>query len=140
MKWACNQCCLAACKRFPKKSLENPNLHLMTTFSPFLVTLCYPIKLFFCFFEVPQVPHGTCSLKRKPISKKSVKPRVTFSWFKASFLDHQKSGNFCGSMNGISAKLSFPKGFLDSIQDIASRFLFFCRDLMSHGSQCQCIN
>ena len=71
---ACNQCCLA--KDFQaKKGLKTQIFISWRLFSPSSYT--------FLLFEVPYFAHGT---KRKPITKKSVKPRVTFSCFKASFL------------------------------------------------------
>ena len=73
MKWLAINAVLQ--KIFKQKKPWNPNLHLMTTFSP--------IKLhFFASLKFLTLPMG---LKESP-SQKSVKPRVTFSCFKASFL------------------------------------------------------
>ena len=75
MKWLAINAALQKIFKQAKKRLENPNLHLMTTFFPHQVTL-------FCSLKFLTLPMG---LKESP-SQKSVKPRVTFSCFKASFL------------------------------------------------------
>ena len=81
-------------QKISKKSLENPNLHLMTTFSPFLVTLCYPIKLFFASLKCLKFPMGLVALKESPSVKKVWNPELHFHGLKPLFWTTRKVGIF----------------------------------------------